>query len=360
MRETQERITYAVSWQLLFGVARDTGSTEADYIKITGEFEELWKPIKPRLEAILRKRKVRDVDDITQETAARALNQGDEYFADTSHLLGWCVVTAINYATDIRRRDSREWVGEPVEVIDWTDVADRVAAGIALDLAVAEVARLTAAERDVLFERVRGSNRREAVKFHVQRKRIRIRVSEATGGLAAAIARVRIRWPQLAAKVSGPSAVAAVAVAVGLANLSQLPYVNHPTHSPLLPESESAGAARLADAHWLAQPGERPGNSSTPGAALAPPRQRSPYLRVPIGRDSDGNRQEATIAPARPDQRGQLVCGEFVGSARTCVKSPIESASDTAVQTFLWLSGEGPPPTVAAWPPLYTEPRPNP
>ncbi len=290
-----------------------------------------------------------------QETATRALRQGDEYFANNAHLVGWCVVTAINYSTDVRRRDAREHVSEFVDLIDWTDIADRVTAGIALDRAVAEVARLTDSERDVLFGRVQASTRREAVKFNVQRNRLRVRLREATGGLAAAIARVRLRVPRLLKQSVSPGLAAAVAVGVGLAMVA-IPHLGAQTfgtHSSSTPDAPASGHAR--ELKLARDDVARVSEGSSHGGLAAP---RQPYLRIPLGTDQNGEHRQATLAPARPDQRGQLVCGEFVGSERTCVRSPFESATETASAAAGWILGGGDSPDITLWPVIYTEPRP--
>src|SRR5438270_309959 len=99
-------------------VSRSNGSL------LTEEFTSVWPGVATRLRLMLRRRGVstHDVDEIVQETAARAFGNAIPY-ADADDLFRWASVVSGRLAIDLRRRSARLSDVEVPERPDTVDVA---------------------------------------------------------------------------------------------------------------------------------------------------------------------------------------------------------------------------------------------
>jgi DNA-directed RNA polymerase specialized sigma24 family protein len=174
---------------------------------------EVWRAVDAGLRRSLRSRRVsRDVvDDVIQETAARALTLGIRY-RDAADLLRWCHRVAANLAVDHYRARTRFSVAYP-DVAAPTDVPREVELRLAVHQVHRAISLLPQPERERLLQALAPTpraerDRRGATRLAVRRHRARERLRRLSGAVWAGLV---LLW-RLSRRVR-PAVVSATAAA---------------------------------------------------------------------------------------------------------------------------------------------------
>jgi len=185
---------------LLEVIEGTTAEEPGDYMLTCDSFATAWPDIARDLKVYLRGLGVSlsDVDDIVQETAARALANG--LVSDGSERSRrWCFVVAKRIAIDGWREAKPLVVGVVPDRRDTTDIVHEVAARQALRQFRTEVERLPTVERGAILSRATSADDpRTVASLAVARHRARRKLAHIMEGLAAVVGGLQVRLRRLA------------------------------------------------------------------------------------------------------------------------------------------------------------------
>jgi hypothetical protein len=279
----------------------------------------VWPDVSRRLQQALRARGLDQatVDDVIQETAARALARGVQ-FADADELFGWALVVARNYATDLQRRSrfiADHEVPDRASPLDLETLVEHRSRVRALRTAFSA---LRPGEQQALQTPIAASNR-EAVRRHRARTHLRAILET----LVAWLAWVLGRRPRT--RATAAAAVAAPAVALIVAVTLQ----HHATSGVPPAMSAPTSTAGFADAS-VSVPAPAPvASGAQQGAATGsgtPAPARPPYLRVAV----PGPDHRPVGGELRPKQPGDHdSCLDTVVAGYQCLDLPGLSLDQT-------------------------------
>lgn len=305
---------------------------------ITARFGDTWPEVERPLRAYLASLGAarHQIDDLVQETAARALERGVPY-SDGADLRRWCFVVARRAWIDEVKRNRR---AEPLD----NNAAGRAdAAGEDALLRVEDrhvvrqverlLAQLRQADRDILVDRTVSADAAERNRRNVARHRARARLKVLIGPLAGGGI---LGCPGWLRRLGRPVAVAGLP-AVAVIALVGTPYVGQADDDP--PPSHPAAAGESGRAVRAAAPG----SSARAAMPMPMPTQSPPSVPQPAAPDGDAStlgrhpRAEVT-APAgthaslRRDDKSPgepLIC--LSGDLATfCVDAPIDEGTSGA------------------------------
>jgi DNA-directed RNA polymerase specialized sigma24 family protein len=192
---------------------------------------------------MLRRRGVRhhDVDEIVQETAARAISNGVTY-TDADDLFRWASVVGGRLAIDLHRRGARLSDDELPDRADVVDVAMAAEHRVLLGVVRNRLPELSTRDQAVLLSGLHeepAANRRESVRVavarHRARNRLRLLLDGLAGGALLGWARRDRVWSAPAEAISYavvPTA-ACVLITIGAWSGVSTHRVNEPPPSPI-------------------------------------------------------------------------------------------------------------------------------
>lgn len=302
---------------------------------ITARFADTWPRVERPLRAYLASLGApgHQIDDLVQETAARALER-DIAYSDDADLRRWCFVVARRAWVDEVRRDRRAQPADsPAERPDpaGDEALRRVEDRHVVRQVERVLAQLRQADRDILIDQSVAADAAERNRRNVARHRARARLKVLIGPLAGAGV---FGCPSWLRRLGRPAAVAglpamAVIAFVGTPHLGQAP-----NPAPSYPAVAGDGTSGPG----IAAPGPVPGSRAAfqmpmpAQAAVSAP--RSPASEADAAPSDSHPRVEVT-APAgthvtlRRDDKSPgepLVClsGDL---ANLCVGAPLEPES---------------------------------
>lgn len=279
---------------------------------------ESWPEVSRRLAGVLRARGLDGptVDDVIQETAARALARRVQ-FESADDLFAWAVVTARNYATDLHRRQSF-MTAEPVpDRPIATDVETHVQHRLELRAVRKAFHALRPNDQQALRTPVAAASGPERNRAAVRRHRARVRLLALMERLAGVIAWVFGR------RLRPRTVVTALAVPTAL-------FVGALTLEHLSPATPDGGGAVSSGTTVVARTtGARPDAANPAGEASAPARSPSlapiggrPPLRVQVPVPGPDGRPSTTyVRPKAPDDH--LACLDTIAAGWRCVDLPV-------------------------------------
>lgn len=273
-----------------------------------------------------------DVEDLLQETAARALAR-EVPFVGEDDLLAWATVVSRRLAIAAHRRTLRlSACDDPTaERASAVDVEREVIARDAAERVLRAVPSLSAADRQALAVTATPADRQEAVRLNVRRHRARARLRAAAGGVWALVVALR---RSLAPEPSSLAAAAMVLTAVTSLALFVQPEVDagHGTHVeeapppavPVLAEGSASPAPPAASPSPAAEGVVAPRASRTTDA----PRRDDHEPALPAGA------VVVTVPAADPAQAGARggaptefsLCLTAGAHGRQCVALPVPAS----------------------------------
>jgi RNA polymerase sigma factor (sigma-70 family) len=297
---------------------------------LTPNFEEVWPEVAHRVSAMLRRRRLspEDLEDVLQETAARAISRRVPN-VDSDDLFRWAVVVARNLAIDRFRRRKHVELVELADGPTATDVAQEAEARVVLGTVVSRFSQLSPRDRVAILSAFgpatggRTGQVRVAVARHRARERLRALVDGLTGVIA-------WTWRRLPRARGVRIAIAAVCFAAPALWVVFEATRGHAGEPP--PPSQSAPAVLNEPVpHGVNGP---PANVAPGWRAVLPnPEVRTPP-RMPTGTQPAAvrplrvelvptpyGRGHIAVRPARPDDH--LVCVSVPGQPDRCADPPL-------------------------------------
>jgi DNA-directed RNA polymerase specialized sigma24 family protein len=298
---------------------------------LTDDLESVWPEVAARLAAMLRRRGVRhhDIDEIVQETAARAISTRVPY-EDADDLFRWASVVGGRLAIDLRRRGARLSDDELPDRADPVDVAMAAENRIVLGAVRSRLPELSARDQEVLLSSFRDeptASRRESVRVAVARHRARNRLRLLLDGLAGTaivgwIRRNRL-WaaPVEAISYAATPTAAWLLITVGAwSGVSSAPARD--AASPSRPAALIASAPSVSTAPVATTADATPGRSarSTPQPSTVPG-LADPY--VVITRPDGDHTRVGVRDKEQTDHLWCLTTSPTGAPQETCVDSPV-------------------------------------
>jgi hypothetical protein len=282
---------------------------------------------------MLRRRGVghHDIDEIVQETAARALSTRVRY-EDGDDLFRWASVVGGRLAIDLRRRGARLSDDELPDRPDTIDVAMAAEHRVVLSAVRNRLPELSARDQEALlssFHDDPASSRRESVRIAVARHRARNRLRVLMDGLAGSAILLWVRrsrvWSAPVEAISYAALPTAACVLITIGAWSGLSNDRrNGLPSDALPAAEVVSVASMpsappVDGPGAIQPGQGPSHS-TPHPVSAPIVQ-DPSV---VTQDPTGETRAGVRDKGEADHLWCVTSPSLAGPETRCVDSPVK------------------------------------
>jgi DNA-directed RNA polymerase specialized sigma24 family protein len=281
---------------------------------------------------MLRRRGVRhhDIDEIVQETAARAISTHVPY-DDTDDLFRWASVVGGRLAIDLARRCARLSDDELPDRADTIDVAMAAEHRVVLGAVRNRLPELSSRDQEALlsgFHDEPVSSRRESVRVAVARHRARNRLRVLLDGLAGAAilgwARRNRLWaaPAEAISYAAIPVVACVMISVGALGGAANPPTRGAAPQPQpVAYAISTSAAPMATAPEVVHRAQEDREISPPSRPSPAPELQDPAVIV---NEPDGHQTSAGLRDKEvSDHLWCLTPPPEAGQATRCVDTPV-------------------------------------
>jgi DNA-directed RNA polymerase specialized sigma24 family protein len=300
---------------------------------LTDNLQIVWPEVAARLAAMLRRRGVKhhDVDEIVQETAARAISTRVPY-ADADDLFRWAAVVGGRLAIDLHRRGWRMSDDELPDRADTVDVAMTAEHRVVLGAVRSRLTELSVVDQEALlsgFSDQPARSRRESVRTAVARHRARNRLRALLDGLAGSAILLWVRrcrvWSAPAEAIASAAmpAAACLVISIGAWSGVSQPQADD-SAATTAPPAQVVVAHPRSSASTLTAPEAAAENKGEPRPAPRPASvPRIPPTDVTVAGPDGGHARTGVRPKQESDHLWCVTPPPGVGPGTQCVDSPV-------------------------------------